>query len=76
MSHMHQVGGLRKVHGTSISREIRRLGLIVVALAVLGYYLPTNRSMIVQSLRVIRRAATDAAYEPLHRARDLITFLK
>ncbi len=76
MSHMDQVGGLRKVHGTSISREIRRLSLIIAALIVLGYSLPTNRGMILQNLQGFRRVATHAAYEILHRAHNLITFVK
>ncbi len=74
MSHMSQVGG-KKVHGTSIQREIFKLSLTIAALAASGYYLGTS-SMTADNVSSIRRFATDASFGILHRARDLITFVK
>jgi len=75
-SHMRQVGGKKKVRGTTIIREIRRRTLTAIAILTLGYYVRANRGTILQYLHQIQGLVKDTTFGLLSRSRELISFVK
>lgn len=76
MSHIRQVGGVKKVKGTTIVREVRKTVLTVVGLITLAYYLRTHQTQASYFVNQVRGMWRGLVHRVLDQAHSLIGLAK
>lgn len=72
MEHLRQIGGAKKLKGTSIAKELFKSTCKAVATVLIVYYLATHRSSVFQRLQQFRGLLNRAGQHILADARSFI----
>ncbi len=72
MQHLRQIGGSKKVKGTSIAKELFKTTYSAVAIVLVLYYLVTHRISVFQHLQTFRGQLSRIGQSVLVQARNLV----
>jgi flagellar biosynthesis protein FlhB len=72
MEHLRQIGGSKRVKGTSIAKELFKTTYSAVSVALVLYYLVSRRSSVLQYLHKFRGLLTRTGQGMLAETRNLV----